>query len=128
MHFSALGKDVKAVKRAVTIKQNYEFRRLYAKGRSAVTPSLVMYCRKNGRGHNRLGITTSTKLGHAVVRNRARRRLRELFRLSQDRMQQRYDVLLVARGKTARVPHRVLQRDYDAALSKLGLAVEAEEK
>lgn len=116
------------MKRSMTIKKNYEFRRLYSKGNSAVMPSLVMYCRKNGRGHNRLGITTSTKLGHAVVRNRARRRLRELFRLSQDRMQQGYDVLLVARGKTARVPHRVLQRDYDAALLKLGLAVEAEEK
>ena len=116
------------MKRSVTIKQNYEFRRLYAKGKSAVTPSLVMYCRKNGRGHNRLGVTVSTKLGHAVVRNRARRRLREMFRLSQGRMRQGFDVLLVARGKTARIPYSILQRDYDAALSKLGLTVEAEEK
>ena len=116
------------MKRSVTIKQNYEFRRLYAKGKSAVTPSLVMYCRKNGRGCNRLGVTVSTKLGYAVVRNRARRRLRELFRLSQGRMRQGFDVLLVARGKTAHVPHRVLQRDYDAALSRLNLIAEAQEK
>ena len=109
------------MKRSVTLKENYEFRRLYSKGTSAVTPSLVMYCRKNGRGHNRLGVTVSTKLGHAVVRNRARRRLRELFRLSQGRMTQGYDVILVARGRTARIPHRYLQRDYDAAAQKLGL-------
>ena len=115
------------MKRSVTIKENYEFRRLYSKGRSVVTPSLVMYCRKTNRAQNRLGVTVSTKLGHAVVRNRARRRLRELFRLSQGEMMQGYDVLLVARGKTARIPYRYLKRDYDAAVKKLGLSV-GEEK
>lgn len=50
------------MKRSVTIKENYEFRRLYAKGASAVLPSVVVYCRKNGRAHNRLGVTVSTKL------------------------------------------------------------------
>ena len=112
------------MKRSVTIKENYEFRRLYAKGASAVLPSVVVYCRKNGCAHNRLGVTVSTKLGHAVVRNRARRRLRELFRLSQNRMAQGWDVLQVARGRTARCPHSMLQRDYDRALAQLGLVQE----
>ena len=112
------------MKRSVTIKENYEFRRLYAKGASVVLPSMVVYCRKNGRARNRLGVTVSTKLGHAVVRNRARRRLRELFRLSQDQMVQGWDVRLVARGRTARCPHSVLQRDYDRALAQLGLVRE----
>ena len=65
------------MKRAVTLKENYEFRRLYQKGASAVGGGMVLYCRKNRLGHNRLGVTVSVKLGHAVVRNRARRRLRE---------------------------------------------------
>ena len=112
------------MKPAVTIKENYEFRRMYAKGKSAVTPNLVMYCRKNNRKNNRLGVTVSTKLGHAVVRNRARRRLRELFRLSQPDMLQGYDVLLVARHRTARAPYRMLQRDYRRAAKKLGLLIE----
>ena len=112
------------MKRAVTLKENYEFRRMYQKGASAVGGGMVVYCRKNGRAHNRLGVTVSTKLGHAVVRNRARRRLRELFRLSQNRMAQGWDVLLVARGRTARCPHSMLQRDYDRALAQLGLVQE----
>ena len=66
------------MKKWVTIKKNHEFRRMYAKGRSAVTPFLGVYCRPHRLGHNRLGVTVSTKLGGAVVRNRARRRLREL--------------------------------------------------
>ena len=68
------------MKREVTLKENYEFRRLYQKGASAVGGGMVIYCRKNRLDHNRLGITASVKLGHAVVRNRVRRRLREIYR------------------------------------------------
>ena len=71
------------MKRTMTVKENYEFRRIYAKGRSGVSPYLVVYVRPNRRGRNRIGVTVSTKLGHAVVRNRVRRRLREIFRLNQ---------------------------------------------
>ena len=66
------------MKSTTTVKQNYEFRRMYAKGKSGVSSCLVVYYRKNRIGHNRLGVTVSTKLGHAVVRNRVRRRIREI--------------------------------------------------
>ena len=66
------------MKKAVTLKDNHAFRRMYQKGASAVGGSMVVYCRKNKLDHNRLGLTASVKLGHAVVRNRARRRLREV--------------------------------------------------
>ena len=74
------------MKYTVSLKENRVFRRLYAKGRSAVSPTMVLYCRKNGRRENRLGLTTGTKLGHAVVRNRVRRRLREIYRLQEHRL------------------------------------------
>ena len=63
-----------------TLKKNSDFRRLYSKGQSAVNPYVVVYCRRNREKVNRLGYTVSTKLGHAVVRNRVRRRLREIYR------------------------------------------------
>jgi ribonuclease P protein component len=88
------------MKRAVTLKENYEFRRLYQKGASAVSGPMVIYCRKNKLGHNRLGITVSVKLGGAVVRNRARRRLREVYRLNKPALKQGYDIILVARTRT----------------------------
>ena len=53
-----------------TIKKNYEFRRLYAKGKSAVTPTLVVYTRRVKTDGNRVGFTVTTRLGHAVTRNR----------------------------------------------------------
>ena len=109
------------MKSTVTIKQNHEFRRLYNKGKSAVTPSMVVYCRKSRFGHNRLGITVSTKLGCAVKRNRARRRLRELFRLAQPRLKQGFDVVIVARTRAVSVEHRKLQADFDRAMRELDL-------
>ena len=86
----------------VSLKENRVFRRLYAKGQSAVGPSMVLYCRKNGRQENRLGFTVSTKLGGAVVRNRVRRRLREVYRLNEDRLLTGYDLVVVARTRAVR--------------------------
>ena len=113
------------MKKTVTIKQNHEFRRLYNKGKSAVTPSMVVYCRRSRNPHNRLGITVSTKLGCAVKRNRARRRLRELFRLAQPRLKQGYDVVIVARTRAVTIAHRKLQADFDRAMRELDLLIEA---
>ena len=54
------------MKAAVTVKENYEFRRIYRKGKSLVSPQMVLYWQKNRQGQSRLGVTVSTKLGHAV--------------------------------------------------------------
>ena len=113
------------MKKTVTIKLNHEFRRIYNKGKSAVTPFMVVYCRPNRLGHNRLGVTVSVKLGKAVVRNRARRRLRELFRLAQPGMKQGYDVILVARSRCATAPYKKLSAAFYRALKELDLVTES---
>ena len=109
------------MKRALTLKENYEFRRLYQKGAAAVGGGMVLYCRKNRLGHNRLGVTVSVKLGHAVVRNRARRRLREVYRLNQGRLRQGYDMILVARGRTLTASWRELNDTFVRLCRKLDL-------
>ena len=109
------------MKKTVTIKENRDFRRIYSRGRSAVTPFLVLYCRPNGRDHNRLGITTSTKLGCAVVRNRARRRLREVYRLAQPELRQGYDIVLVARYRAVDGPYERLTGAFYKACQELDL-------
>ena len=56
-----------------TFKLNKDFRRLYGRGKSQVSPYLVTYSVKNRNGEINIGITTGKKLGNAVNRNRARR-------------------------------------------------------
>lgn len=109
------------MKKAVTLKENYEFRRMYQRGKSAVSNSMVVYCRKNRLGHNRLGLTASTKLGHAVVRNRCRRRLREVYRLNTPALRQGYDLILVARGRTVSAPWKELNDTFMKLCRKLDL-------
>ena len=109
------------MKKAVTIKENRTFRRIYSKGKSAVTPFLVLYCRPNGLGRNRLGVTVSTKLGGAVVRNRARRRLREVYRLAQGDLVQGFDIIAVARGRAVDGPYDRLTKAFYRACRELGL-------
>lgn len=109
------------MKAAVTLKENYEFRRTYQKGTSAVSPVMVIYCRKNHLGRNRLGLVSSTKLGHAVVRNRCRRRLREVYRLHTPQLRQGYDIILVARGRTEKAPWKELEKQFLRLCRKLDL-------
>ena len=107
-----------------TLKKNSDFQRLYARGKSAVNPYLVVYCRKNREGRTRFGYTVSSKLGHAVVRNRVRRRLREIVRLNRARLVPGYDVVVVARSRAVDCEYRRLEEAFLRALKKLGLLTE----
>ena len=109
------------MKYTVSLKENRVFRRLYAKGNSAVGPAMVLYCRRNGRKENRLGLTTGTKLGCAVVRNRVRRRLREIYRLNEDRFLTGYDIVVVARVRAVHCRYDELQRQFLRLASRLRL-------
>jgi len=111
------------MKARVTLKKNSDFRRLYAKGKSAVTPYLVVYARPNKLGENRLGYTVSTKLGHAVVRNRVRRRLREIYRLNAPTLKQGYDLVLVARARAVGCRYQKLDSAFLRACKELGLTL-----
>lgn len=106
---------------AVTVKENYEFRRIYRKGKSAVSPQLVIYCQRNRRGHSRLGVSVSTKLGCAVVRNRVRRRIRDIYRLNKAKMLPGYDLIVVARVRAVETDYQKLDRTYLRLLEQLEL-------
>ena len=107
-----------------SMKENSLFRRLYARGRSAANSYLVIYCRKNGSTENRIGYTVSKKLGHAVVRNRVRRRLREIYRLHESEFLPGRDIVVVARSRTVGAPYAKLEHAFLSLSEKLGLLAE----
>ena len=107
------------MKHTIPLKQNHEFRRLYSKGKSAVSPYFVVYCRKTGRPASRLGITTGVKLGNAVKRNRARRRIRELYRTREEKLLPGYDIVIVARTRVIYGRYGELVRCFDQQMKKL---------
>ena len=115
------------MKKAVTLKENYEFRRMYQRGKSAVSGSMVVYCRKNNLPENRIGLTVSAKLGHAVVRNRIRRRLREVYRLNEALFQPGWDIVVVARGRAISANFKELTGAYLSLAKKAGILLNKQE-
>ena len=116
------------MKAFVTLKKNHEFQRLYRRGTSAVGAGMVIYCRKNRLRRNRIGLTASVKLGNAVQRNRARRRLREVYRLNAGKLRPGWDLILVARTRTLFAPWAELNATFFRLCKKLGLLREPDEK
>ena len=105
----------------VSLKLNHVFRRLYGRGKSAVNPCLALYCRRNNLGYSRLGLTVGVKLGKAVVRNRVRRRLREIYRTNEEKIRPGYDIVVVARVRACHSRYAELQRQFLRTADKLGL-------
>ena len=108
------------------LKLNHIFRRLYG------TPAqsnrfLALYARKNRLGQNRVGITVSKKLGGAVVRNRVRRRLREIYRLHEDCFLPGFDIVVVARSRTVEAGFDELTKAYLALARKAGILAPQQE-
>ena len=86
-----------------------------------MTPYLVLYCRRNRLGRNRTGYTVSAKLGKAVTRNRARRRLREVYRLNAPALKEGWDLVIVARARCVTAPWEKLNAAFLKGCGELGL-------
>ncbi|MBD5117874.1 MAG: ribonuclease P protein component [Clostridiales bacterium] len=109
------------MKKTVSLKENHLFRRAYNRGKTAADGRLALYVRRNGQKNNRLGLTVSTKVGCAVVRNRIRRRLREIYRLNEDRLVSGTDVVVVARVRAASSQYCQLEKSFLKLADKLEL-------
>ena len=107
-----------------SLKLNHIFQRLY-RGSGYANAYVVLYARKNRTGTNRVGITVSKKLGKAHIRNRVRRRLREVYRLNEDQFQPGWDIVVVARTKAIHCDFQELTRSYLALAKKAGILKES---
>ena len=106
------------------LKLNHIFRRLYHT-QGLANGYLVLYARKNRTEQNRVGVTVSKKLGKAVVRNRVRRRLREVYRLHEEQFAPGWDIVVVARSRCVGADFGKLTKAYLSLAEKSGILKEA---
>ena len=107
--------------RYVPICENRDFRRLYARGKSYVTPLVVIYVRRMRGQDIRLGSTPSKKIGNAVQRNRSRRVIREAFRALQQEIRPGTEMVLVALGRTPFAKSTAVEKVLRSELKKAGV-------
>ncbi len=105
------------------LKFNHIFRRLYSTSGFA-NSFLVLYAKRNRTDGNRVGITVGKKLGHAVVRNRVRRRLREVYRLNESRFAPGWDLVVVARSRCIHARFSELTNAYLSLAEKAGILLQ----
>ena len=117
------------------ICENHLYNKAYSKGKRAVTPALAVYvlpdyhAKRLAKAHpekkvmNRIGLTTSTKLGGAVVRSRCRRIMREALRACEKERELKLGFLIVIAARSAMVNLKTqdVTQQLDAALTKLGM-------
>ena len=117
------------------LRENHLFLKAYSKGKRAVTSALALYvlpdyhAKRLAKAHpekrmmNRIGLTTSTKLGGAVVRTRCRRIMREALRAveREHELKLGYLIVIAARSAMVNLKTQDVKEQLDVALTKLGM-------
>jgi ribonuclease P protein component len=108
--------------RGLRLAQSRDFARVRQRGERLAQGCLIANWHKLPDGAApKLGVVTSKKIGGAPERSRARRLLRESFRLHQHELTQPVELVLVARNSIAGKKFADVEKDFLAALSKAGL-------
>ena len=122
MNVSTKGR-LEVADQSTRLKKRAEFLRVAAKGRKAPMPGLVLQALERGDADAaRFGFTVTKKVGNSVVRNRVRRRLREVVRiLGREHALEGVDIVVIGRSGTRGRRFESLLADYRKALSKAGV-------
>lgn len=94
------------------LKSKKSFQFVYSKGRSVVDGMSVFYILPDQGENIKIGLAVGKKLGCAVVRNRIKRLMREVFRLHKLELKQGYHIVWVARRKLAKADFKTYERVF----------------
>lgn len=112
-----------------SLKKNFQFRRVYHRGRSIANRHLVLYLVKNGtHDRNRLGISVSKKVGKSVVRSHVTRLIRESYRSMEEEVKRGYDFVVIARTFCADASYHEICRSLRHLFKKQQLLLNVSER
>lgn len=103
------------------LRKKEDFDAIYKKGRSSGSKYVVVLYRPNGSDSTRMAFIASKKVGNSVMRNRARRLMKEAVRLLGFVLPEGYDYLFIARNGITDSKCADVKRSIEAALKRTGL-------
>jgi ribonuclease P protein component len=102
------------------IRKKKDFLVLYKKGRRYKSRYFTLIYSVNALPYSRVGVVASRKVGGAIVRNKAKRWMRELFRRNKDMLASPVDLLMVALPDMARATWAELREQYLQGVREVG--------
>lgn len=103
------------------LSKGQEYNNTYNRGLKIPGKYIVVYITPNNQLINRFGIVASKKIGNAVKRNRARRRIRAIVAFSQGKLRSGYNIVIIARQSIFKADFKLLENDYYTVMKKAGL-------
>ncbi len=103
------------------INKKKEYNNIYKKGKKIPGKYMVVFIIKSEREYSRYGFVTSKKVGNAVKRNRAKRRLRTVIYRNMSDIKDSVDVVIVARTAINEASWDDLNSEYIRVMRKAGL-------
>jgi ribonuclease P protein component len=114
------GADSRGFRPHERIRRRPEFQRVHERGRRVSGRLLTAIVLGNDLGHDRLGIIASKRLGGAVSRNRAKRLIREVFRLNKRGAPAGLDIVIIPRTELLDAPYAAIEAEYRSILERHG--------
>lgn len=96
----------------IIVKENGDFQKIYRYGRSLANRNMVMYYCKAFHPVQRVAFAAGKKLGDAVIRNRVKRLLREVYRQHRHEIEDDYCLLLVGRAAAVDLTSTALEKSF----------------
>ncbi len=103
------------------LRRNKDFSIIYKSGRSVASKHIVIFYKKNNLGYNRTAFLASKKVGKSVIRNKAKRRMKEIHLLYKNKLCKGYDLIFIARKNINDVKFTELVKSTELLLRKIKL-------
>ena len=109
------------LKRVNRLKKRYQFNYVYKSGEHYSGEHIVLYTASSKTKNIKVGLAVTKKVGHAVVRNKIRRRLREIIKKQLPNLKQNYNIIVVARENVTEASFEQLNLEFDKLIKKAKL-------
>lgn len=110
------------MQRKLRLRNRRDFSYIYRSGKSFANQQLILYWNRQLKAEPiRLGVSASKKIGNAVVRNRMRRKMKEIVRLHIDHIKPQLDLIIIVRKPAVTMSYQQLERSVQHLLKKAKL-------
>lgn len=103
------------------IRRSTEFKKAYSRGKNYWNRNFTLYIKKNNLNYTRFGIVVTKKLGKAVVRNKIKRRIREINKELLPYIHEGYDIVLIPKKNTVDLSFEELKKSVEHIYNLAGI-------